>query len=152
MGILQICGGLSQKQIQDLFDGGLFLKPGKEYRIPTDLSETGDELITGGGQVGSGWSSGGSSRWFIRWGSSGGGGGGILMSFFRTYIDDEIQDELFRRISSINFNSKADSKLNILNPVGESIQHQFIKSCWARASVVLGNGKIIFLKFKFRWR
>jgi hypothetical protein len=67
------------------------------------------------------------------------------MSFFRTYIDDEIQDELFRRISSINFNSKADSKLNILNPVGESIQHQFIKSCWARASIVLGNGNVVSL-------
>ena len=37
----------------ELFEGGLFLKPGKEYRIPTDLSETGEEFITGGGQVGS---------------------------------------------------------------------------------------------------
>jgi nucleoid-associated protein YgaU len=37
----------------DLFDGGLFLKPGEEYRIPTDLSSTGDEIITGGGIVGS---------------------------------------------------------------------------------------------------
>ena len=36
----------------DLFDGGLFLKPGKEYRIPTNISETGEEFITGGGQVG----------------------------------------------------------------------------------------------------
>ena len=59
----------------ELFDGSLFLKPGKEYRIPTNLSSTGEEFITGGGQVGSvstgGGTSGGSSG-----GSSGGGGGG----------------------------------------------------------------------------
>ena len=36
----------------ECFDGGLSLKVGKEYRIPTDLSETGEEFITGGGQVG----------------------------------------------------------------------------------------------------
>jgi len=36
----------------ELFDGGLHLKTGKEYRIPTDLSETGEEFITGGGQIG----------------------------------------------------------------------------------------------------
>ena len=36
--------------------------PGKEYRIPVDISETGEEFITGGGQVGSV--------------STGGGGGG----------------------------------------------------------------------------
>ena len=36
----------------ECFDGGLYLKVGKEYRIPTDLSETGEEFITGGGQVG----------------------------------------------------------------------------------------------------
>ena len=46
----------------ELFEGGLFLKPGKEYRIPVDISETGEEFITGGGQVGSV--------------STGGGGGG----------------------------------------------------------------------------
>jgi len=37
----------------ELFDGNIFLKVGKEYRIPTDLSETGEEFITGGGQIGS---------------------------------------------------------------------------------------------------
>lgn len=63
------------------------------------------------------------------------------MSFFRTYIDDEIQDELFRRISSINFGAGS----NILNPVDSSVKHQFIKSCWARASIVLGDGKVISL-------
>lgn len=36
----------------ELFDGNIFLKVGKEYRIPTDLSETGEEFITGGGQIG----------------------------------------------------------------------------------------------------
>ena len=49
-----------------LFEGGLSLKVGKEYRIPIDLDELGEEFITGGGSVGS-VSSGG---------SSGGGGGG----------------------------------------------------------------------------
>jgi len=63
------------------------------------------------------------------------------MSFFRTYIDDEIQDELFRRISSINFGAGS----NILNPVDKSVKHQFIKSCWARASIVLGDGKVVSL-------
>jgi len=37
----------------ELFDGNMFLKVGKEYRIPTDISETGEEFITGGGQIGS---------------------------------------------------------------------------------------------------
>ena len=58
----------------DLFDGGIFLKPGEEYRIPTDLTESGQEFITGGGGVGS-VSSGGSSAGGSG-GSSGGGGGG----------------------------------------------------------------------------
>jgi len=59
----------------ELFDGGLSLKVGKEYRIPIDLDELEEEFITGGGSVGSvssgGGVSGGSSG-----GSSGGGGGG----------------------------------------------------------------------------
>ena len=59
----------------ELFDGGLSLKVGKEYRIPIDLDELEEEFITGGGSVGSvssgGGFSGGSSG-----GSSGGGGGG----------------------------------------------------------------------------
>jgi|TARA_B100001939_G_scaffold103345_1_gene89320 uncharacterized membrane protein YgcG len=66
------------KANQDLFDGSLFLKIGKTYRIPTDLSATGDEIITGGGQVGSvgGSSSGGSSAGGSSSGGSSGGGGG----------------------------------------------------------------------------
>jgi hypothetical protein len=36
----------------ELFNGGIHLKPGKEYRIPTDLSTTGEEFVTGGGQIG----------------------------------------------------------------------------------------------------
>jgi len=59
----------------ELFDGGLSLKVGKEYRIPIDLDELGEEFITSAGSVGSvssgGGVSGGSSG-----GSSGGGGGG----------------------------------------------------------------------------
>ena len=68
------------KANQDLFDGSLFLKVGKTYRIPTDLSPTGQEIMTGGGEVGSvtgGSSSGGSSGGggSSSGGSSGGGGG-----------------------------------------------------------------------------
>ena len=59
----------------ELFDGSLFLKPGKEYRIPTNLSSAGEEFITGGGQVGSVSTGGGTSRGSSG-GSSGGGGGG----------------------------------------------------------------------------
>ena len=59
----------------ELFDGGLSLKVGKEYRIPIDLDELGEEFITNAGSVSSvssgGGVSGGSSG-----GSSGGGGGG----------------------------------------------------------------------------
>ena len=61
------------------------------------------------------------------------------MSFFRTYIDSSIQKELFNREDSINFKKNAEG---ILEPVESNIEHQFIKSCWARASVVLGNGEI----------
>ena len=60
----------------ELFDGGLSLKVGKEYRIPIDLDELGEEFITSAGSVGSvssgGGVSGGSSG-----GSSGGGGGAL---------------------------------------------------------------------------
>ena len=60
----------------ELFNGGLFLKPGEEYRIPTDLSDTGEEFITGGGQVGSVSTGGGGVSGGSSGGSSGGGGGG----------------------------------------------------------------------------
>ena len=61
------------------------------------------------------------------------------MSFFRTYIDSSIQKELFNREDSINFRKNAEG---ILEPVESNIENQFVKSCWARASVVLGNGEI----------
>jgi len=61
------------------------------------------------------------------------------MSFFRTYIDKEIQEELFNRIDSLNFQKSPEG---ILNSVQSSVQHQFVKSCWARASVVLGKGEV----------
>ena len=58
------------------------------------------------------------------------------MSFFRTYIDEPIQKELFNRIDSINFQK---SPQGLLDSVQSKVQHQFVKSCWARASVVLGE-------------
>ena len=60
------------------------------------------------------------------------------MSFFRTHINKEIQKELFNRINSLNFKN---SPQGALDPVQSAVQHQFVKSCWARASVVLGDGK-----------
>ena len=65
------------------------------------------------------------------------------MSFFRTYIEPKIQEELFNREKSINFNY--DSPQNTLSPINDSIQHQFVKSCWARASVVLSGGNVVSL-------
>jgi len=64
------------------------------------------------------------------------------MSFFRTYIDEPIQKELFNRIDSLNFQKTPEG---ILDSVQSSVQHQFVKSCWARASVVLGKGEVISL-------
>jgi len=37
----------------DCFDGGIAIKPGKEYRIPADLSQIGREIVSGGGLLGS---------------------------------------------------------------------------------------------------
>ena len=65
------------------------------------------------------------------------------MSFFRTHIKPEIQQELFNREKSINFNY--DSPENSLDSISDSIQHQFVKSCYARASVVLGKGDVVSL-------
>ena len=58
------------------------------------------------------------------------------MSFFRNFIDKPIQQELFNRIDSLNFNN---STQGLLDSVKTSVQHQFVKTCWARASVVLGE-------------
>ena len=38
----------------DLFDGGIFLKPGEEYRIPTDLSVVGLDVVNRGTSGGGG--------------------------------------------------------------------------------------------------
>ena len=37
----------------ECFDGGIYLKVGTEYRIPTDLSVIGSEIVSGGGSLGS---------------------------------------------------------------------------------------------------
>ena len=58
------------------------------------------------------------------------------MSFFRTHINSNIQEELFNRIDSINFEKKVEGTLE---PVNKNIESGFVKSCWARASVVLGE-------------
>lgn len=68
------------------------------------------------------------------------------MSFFRTFIDRPIQEELFSRIDAINFNKSPQGPFeSIQSSVLSSVQHQFVKSCWARASVVLGEGEVVSL-------
>ena len=42
------------------------------------------------------------------------------MSFFRTYIDEPIQKELFNRIDSLNFRKTPE---DILDSVQSSVQH-----------------------------
>ena len=37
----------------ECFTGGIYLKVGTEYRIPTDLSVIGSEIVSGGGSLGS---------------------------------------------------------------------------------------------------
>ncbi len=37
----------------ECFEGGINVKIGTEYRIPTDLSVIGVEIVSGGGSVGS---------------------------------------------------------------------------------------------------
>ena len=64
------------------------------------------------------------------------------MSFFRTYIDEPIQKELFNRIDSLNFQKSPEG---LLDSVQSSVQNQFVKSCWARTSVVLNKGEVISL-------
>ena len=64
------------------------------------------------------------------------------MSFFRTYIDEPIQKELFNRIDSLNFRKSPEG---LLESVPSSVQNQFVKSCWARTSVVLNKGEVISL-------
>jgi hypothetical protein len=64
------------------------------------------------------------------------------MSFFRTYIDESIQKELFNRIDSLNFQKSPEG---LLDSVQSSVQNQFVKSCWARTSVVLNKGEVISL-------
>ena len=46
------------------------------------------------------------------------------MSFFRTYIDEDIQKELFSRIDSIKFEKSPEG---ILESVQSSVQNQFTK-------------------------
>ena len=59
------------------------------------------------------------------------------MSFFRTFIHKETQEELFNRIEASNYNQNTE---NVLSPVNQkSIQGEYLRSCWARAAVVIGD-------------
>lgn len=62
------------------------------------------------------------------------------MTFFRTFIDEPIQKELFNRIDSLNFNvNDTDILKNLSDKVQASVQHQYAKACWARIAVSLGD-------------
>jgi hypothetical protein len=59
------------------------------------------------------------------------------MSFFRTFIHKETQEELFNRIDASNYNQNAE---DILSPKNQkAIQGEYLRSCWARAAVVIGD-------------
>ena len=59
------------------------------------------------------------------------------MSFFRTFIHKETQEELFNRIDASNYNRNAE---DILSPKNQkAIQGEYLRSCWARAAVVIGD-------------
>ena len=59
------------------------------------------------------------------------------MSFFRTFIHKETQEELFNRIEASNYNQNTE---NVLSPVNQkAIQGEYLRSCWARAAVVIGD-------------
>ena len=59
------------------------------------------------------------------------------MSFFRTFIHKETQEELFNRIEASNYNQNTE---NVLSPVNQkAIQGEYLRSCWARAAVVIGT-------------
>jgi hypothetical protein len=62
------------------------------------------------------------------------------MTFFRTFIDEPIQKELFNRIDSLNFKvNDTDILKNLSDKVQASVQHQYAKACWARIAVSLGD-------------
>jgi hypothetical protein len=59
------------------------------------------------------------------------------MSFFRTFIHKDIQQELFDRIDASNYNQNTE---NVLSPINKkAIQGEYLKTCWARAAVVIGT-------------
>ena len=62
------------------------------------------------------------------------------MSFFRTPIDPEVQQELFRRIDGLN---KAESYTisgslvsDILDTKSETLENEYFKTCWARVITI----------------
>ena len=71
------------------------------------------------------------------------------MSFFRTPIDPEVQQELFRRIDGLNKATPydLDGKLvsDMLGEKSEALENEYFKSCWARVVTIDGNGKEYYL-------
>ena len=66
-------------------------------------------------------------------------------------IDERIQRTLFRRIDGLlrenpdaNLDDALSTQLNLEQP-GNPMQEVLIKSCWARASVVLSGGNVVSL-------
>ena len=63
------------------------------------------------------------------------------MSFFRTYIDTEVQKELFRRIEGVNKSYVG----SVLKPVGDPFENEYFKTCWARVITIDGTGNPYYL-------
>ena len=71
------------------------------------------------------------------------------MSFFRTPMDPEVQQELFRRIDGLNktepYTLNGKDVSDILGPKSEALENEYFKTCWARAITIDGDGKEYYL-------
>ena len=69
------------------------------------------------------------------------------MSFFRTYIDTEVQKELFRRIEGVNksYSGKVSDVGKVLEPVEDPFENEYFKTCWARVITIDGTGNPYYL-------
>ena len=63
------------------------------------------------------------------------------MSFFRTPINPEVQKELFRRIEGVNKRYITES----LEPIGDPLENEYFKSCWARVVTIDNNDNLYYL-------
>ena len=71
------------------------------------------------------------------------------MSFFRTPMDPEVQQELFRRIDGLNkaepYTLNGKDVSDILGPKSEALENEYFKTCWARVITIDGTGNPYYL-------